>query len=220
MELNKYIDHTLLKASATETDILKLCNEALKYQFYAVCVNSSYVPIAKQALGKSDVKVCSVVGFPLGAMSTEAKVFEARNAVAQGASEIDMVMNIGRLKSNNHVAVLKDISDLKRAIGAIPLKVILEISELSKNEIVKACEICIDARADFVKTSTGFSKSGATLTAVKIMKKTVKDQLKIKASGGIRDAETAMKYIDVGVHRIGASSGVAMMTHQTSSSFY
>lgn len=220
MELNRYIDHTLLSASATEADILKLCQEALKYNFYSVCVNSGYVPIAKQALGKSDVKICTVVGFPLGAMSTEAKIFEAKKAIEQGASEIDMVMNIGRLKSQNHLAVLKDISDVKRAIGLIPLKVILEISELSKNEIVKACEICIDARADFVKTSTGFSKSGATLTAVKIMKKTVRDQLQIKASGGIRDAETAFKYIDVGVDRIGCSAGVAMMNNETSHSAY
>lgn len=220
MELNRYIDHTLLSASATEAEILTLCQEALKYNFYAVCVNSCYVPLAKQALGKSEVKVCTVIGFPLGAMSTEAKVFEAKKAIEQGASEIDMVMNIGRLKSKNHVAVLKDISDVKRAIGLIPLKVILEISELSKNEIVKACEICIDARADFVKTSTGFSKSGATLTAVKIMRKTVKDELKIKASGGIRDAETALKYIEVGVDRIGSSSGVAMMANQTSTSHY
>lgn len=220
MELNKYIDHTLLSPTATEADILNLCNEALKYKFYSVCINSSYIPIAKQALGNSDVKICTVVGFPLGAMSTEAKVFEAKKAVEQGATEIDMVMNIGRLKSKNHVAVLKDISAVKRAIGSIPLKVILEISELSKNEIVKACEICIDAKADFVKTSTGFSKSGATLTAIKIMKKSVKNQLKIKASGGIRDAETALKYIEVGVHRIGASSGVAMMTNQTSLSSY
>jgi len=220
MELNRYIDHTLLSASATEAGILKLCQEAITYNFYSVCINSGYVPLAKQALGKSEVKICTVVGFPLGAMSTEAKIFEAKKAIEQGATEIDMVMNIGRLKSKNHVAVLKDISNVKRAIGLIPLKVILEISELSKNEIVKACEICIDARADFVKTSTGFSKSGATLTAVKIMKKTVKDLLKIKASGGIRDAETALKYIEVGVHRIGASSGVAMMTKQTSLSSY
>ncbi|MBC2845443.1 deoxyribose-phosphate aldolase [Winogradskyella flava] len=220
MELNRYIDHTLLSATATEADILKLCEEALKYNFYSVCVNSSYVNIAKQALGRSEVKICTVVGFPLGGMSTEAKIFEAKKAIEQGASEIDMVMNIGRLKSKNHLAVLKDISDVKRAIGLTPLKVILEISELSKNEIVKACEICIDAKADFVKTSTGFSKSGATLTAVKIMKKSVRDQLKIKASGGIRDAETALKYIDVGVDRIGASSGVAMMNDQTSFSTY
>lgn len=220
MKLNRYIDHTLLSASATEADILQLCEEALKYKFYSVCVNSGYVHIAKQALGRSDVKICTVVGFPLGAMSTEAKIFEAKKAIEHGASEIDMVMNIGRLKSQNHVAVLKDISNVKRAIGLIPLKVILEISELSKNEIVKACEICIDARADFVKTSTGFSKSGATLTAVKIMKKSVKNQLKIKASGGIRDAETAYKYIDIGVHRIGCSAGVTMMHNETAHSVY
>ena len=220
MELNRYIDHTLLNPTATEADILRLCEEALKYNFYSVCVNSSYVNIAKQALGRSEVKICAVIGFPLGAMSTEAKIFEAKKAIEQGASEIDMVMNIGRLKSKNHLAVLKDMSDVKRSIGLIPLKVILEISELSKNEIVKACEICIDAKADFIKTSTGFSKSGATLTAVKIMKKSVRDHLKIKASGGIRDAETALKYIEVGVHRIGTSSGVAMMTDLASYSTY
>ncbi|MDB9755122.1 deoxyribose-phosphate aldolase [Winogradskyella sp.] len=220
MELNRYIDHTLLSAAATESDILRLCEEALKYNFYSVCVNSNYVALAKQALGQSQVKVCTVISFPLGAMSTEAKIYEAKKAIEQGATEIDMVMNIGRLKSKNHVAVLKDISNVKRAIGLIPLKVILEISELSKNEIVKACEICIDAKADFVKTSTGFSKSGATLTAVKIMKKTVKNKLKIKASGGIRDVETALKYIETGVHRIGTSSGVTMMLNQTSESIY
>ncbi|WP_178985009.1 deoxyribose-phosphate aldolase [Winogradskyella helgolandensis] len=220
MNLNRYIDHTLLSASATESDILQLCDEALKYDFYSVCVNSSNVLLAKQALGRSEVKICTVVGFPLGAMSTEAKIFEAKTAIDQGATEIDMVMNIGRLKSKNYLAVLKDISKVKQAIGIIPLKVILEISELSKNEIVKACEICIDAKADFVKTSTGFSKSGATLTAVKIMRKTVRDKLKIKASGGIRDAETAQKYIDIGVDRIGASAGVAMMNNQVSNAAY
>ncbi|WP_369995636.1 deoxyribose-phosphate aldolase [Winogradskyella sp.] len=220
MELNRYIDHTLLSPTATEADILRLCNEALKHNFYAVCVNSCYVPIAKQALGRSNVKICAVVGFPLGAMSTDAKIFEAKKAIEDGASEIDMVLNIGRLKSKNHVAVLKDISNVKRAIGLTTLKVILEISELSKNEIVKACEICIDAKADFVKTSTGFSTSGSTLTAIKIMKKSVKNHLKLKASGGIRDAETALKYIEVGVHRIGTSSGVAMMTSQISHSTY
>ena len=220
MELNRYIDHTLLSASATESDVLKLCEEALKYNFYSVCVNSSNVYLAKQALGRSNIKVCAVVGFPLGAMSTEAKVFEAKNAIDQGATEIDMVMNIGRLKSKNHLAVLKDISAVKRAIGLTTLKVILEISELSKNEIVKACEICIDAKADFVKTSTGFSKSGATLTAIKIMRKTVRNQLKVKASGGIRDVETALKYIEVGADRIGASAGVAMMNNQISNAQY
>lgn len=220
MELNTYIDHTLLNPTATESDIIQLCEEAKRFNFYAVCVNSSYVPIAKQVLGHSEVKLCTVVGFPLGAMSTEAKIFEAKKAIEQGANEIDMVMNIGFLKSKNHVAVLKDISNVKKAIGRVPLKVILEISELSKNEIVKACEICIDGKADFVKTSTGFSKSGATLTAVKIMKKTVRDYVRIKASGGIRDAETAWKYIEVGVDRIGTSSGVAMMSNKYSNSSY
>ncbi|NNE33519.1 MAG: deoxyribose-phosphate aldolase [Winogradskyella sp.] len=216
MEFNKFIDHTLLSPSATEGEILQLCKEALIHQFYAVCINSSYVNIAKQALVRSNVKICTVVGFPLGAMSTEAKIFEAKKAIEQGATEIDMVMNIGRLKSKNYLAVLKDIADVKRAIGFVPLKVILEISELSKNEIVKACEICIDANADYVKTSTGFSKSGATLTAVKIMKKTVKSRLKIKASGGIRDAETAFKYLDLGVDRIGTSSGVSIVSEALS----
>jgi len=216
MELNRYIDHTLLSPRATEREILKLCQEAITYDFYSVCVNSCYVSMAKEALKNSRVKVCTVVGFPLGAMSTEAKVFEAKNAVDQGASEIDMVLNIGYLKSQNYVAVLKDIADVKRSIGLTPLKVILEISELSKNEIVRACEICLDANVEFVKTSTGFSKSGATLTAVKIMKKSVRGHIKIKASGGIRDYETAIKYLDHGADRIGASAGVAMMNEKSS----
>ncbi|RXJ50772.1 deoxyribose-phosphate aldolase [Gelidibacter gilvus] len=212
MTINQYIDHTLLKPSTTERQIIDLCNEAKKYEFYAVCVNSSYVALAKQLLAKTAVKIVTVVGFPLGAMATEAKVFEAKNAINDGADEIDMVINIGFLRSKNYVAVFKDISDVKTAIGKIPLKVILEISELSKNEIVKICEICLDAKVDYIKTSTGFSKSGATLTAVKIIKKIVRDQAKIKASGGIKDLETALKYIDAGADRIGTSSGVAMMT--------
>lgn len=215
MAINQIIEHTLLKSSATERQIIDLCNEAKKYEFYAVCVNSSYVALAKQLLSKTNVKIVSVVGFPLGAMATEAKVFEAKNAIDNGADEIDMVINIGFLRSNNYVAVFKDISDVKTAIGKIPLKVILEISELSKNEIVKICEICMDANVDFIKTSTGFSKSGATLTAVKIIKKIVKDQARIKASGGIKDRETALKYIDAGADRIGTSSGVAMMIDKT-----
>ncbi len=216
MELNKYIDHTLLKATATERDIIDLCNEAKKYKFFSVCINSSFIPLAKQLLKGTSVKICTVVGFPLGATATETKVFEAKQAIKAGAHEIDMVLNIGFLKSKNYVEVFKDISDVKLAIGKTTLKVIIEISELSKNDIVKACEICLDAKADFVKTSTGFSKSGATLTAVKIMKKTVKNRAKIKASGGIGDAETALKYIDVGVDRIGTSKGVAIVTEELS----
>jgi deoxyribose-phosphate aldolase len=220
MKINTYIDHTALKPSTTERDIINLCNEAKEHQFYSVCVSSCYVPLAKQLVAKSAVKVCSVVGFPLGSMSTEAKVFEATKAVADGADEIDMVINIGLMNSKNFVAVFKDISEVKNAIGRIPLKVILEISELSKNEIIKACEICMDAKADFIKTSTGFSKSGATLTAVKIIKKTVKNRAKIKASGGIKDYETVKKYIDAGADRIGTSSGVAIVSGELSTSDY
>ena len=220
MEINKYIDHTLLKPTATEKDIINLCKEAIEYKFYSVCVNSCYVRLAREFTKNSNVKVCSVVGFPLGAMSTKSKVFEAKQAVEDGAQEIDMVMNIGFLKSQNFLAVLKDIADVKNAIGRIPLKVILEISELSKNEIIKASEICLDAKADFVKTSTGFSKSGATLTAVRIMKKTVRDNAKIKASGGIRDYDTAIKYIESGADRLGTSSGIAIVNKQLSTADY
>jgi deoxyribose-phosphate aldolase len=220
MEINSYIDHTLLKATATERNIIDLCEEAKQYNFYSVCVNSCYVPLAKQLMEETAVKVCSVIGFPLGAMSTEAKVYEAKKAVEDGADEIDMVMNVGLLKSKNYFRVLKDISDVKIAIGKTPLKVILEISELSKNEIILASEICLDAKADFVKTSTGFSKSGATLTAVKIIRKTIRNKAKIKASGGIRDYDTAIKFIEAGADRIGTSNGIAIVTDQITTSSY
>ena len=216
MALNAYIDHTLLKPTATEGEIISLCNDAIIYNFHTVCVNSSYVPIAKQALSHTPVKVCTVVGFPLGAMLTDAKVYEAKKAINEGAEEIDMVINLGLLKSKNYVGAYKDIADVKSAIGLKTLKVIIEISELSKNEIVKACEICVDAKADFVKTSTGFAKSGATITAVKIIKKTLKGRAKIKASGGISDRDTAYKYLEVGVDRIGTSTGVAMVSDNLS----
>ncbi|WP_370099011.1 deoxyribose-phosphate aldolase [Xanthomarina gelatinilytica] len=216
MSINQYIDHTLLKPTTTKTDIKVLCDEAKEYRFYSVCVNSYYVSLAKHLLTRSNVKVCSVVGFPLGAMSTDAKVFDAKKAVEDGADELDMLINIGMLKSKNFVAVYKDICDVKIAIGNTPLKVILEISELSKNEIIRACQICLDAKADFIKTSTGFSKSGATLTAVKMIKKTIKNKAKIKASGGIKDHETALKYIDAGADRIGTSSGINIVTEKKS----
>ncbi|WP_455169369.1 deoxyribose-phosphate aldolase [Aegicerativicinus sediminis] len=212
MKINRYIDQTLLTPTATEGDIIALCNDAKRYEFQTVCVHGCYVPLASQLLKNSNVKVCTVIGFPLGSSSTETKVFEATNAIANGADEIDMVINMGFLRSRNYVSLLKDISDVKAAIGKHPLKVILEISNLSKNEIIRACEICLDANADFIKTSTGFSKGGATLTAVKIIRKTVKDRAKIKASGGIRDYETAMKYIDLGVERIGTSSGIEIVS--------
>lgn len=215
MDVNSYIDHTLLKASVSEREIISLCEEAKQFDFRSICINGNFVPLAKQLLEDSSVKICSTVGFPLGAMSTDVKVFEAQKAIEDGADEIDMVMNIGLLKSKNYFKVLKDITDVKIAIGNIPLNVILEISELSKNEIVMASEICLDAKIDFIKTSTGFSKSGATFTAVKIIKKTVRDKVKLKASGGIKDLITALKYIETGVDAIGTSFGIEMMKSNT-----
>lgn len=211
MRLNTYIDHTLLKPSATETDIIQLCEEAKKYKFHSVCVHSYFVELAYTLLTHSKVKTCSVVGFPLGAMATEVKVFETAYAIEKGAEEIDMVININLLKSRNYRAVLNDISEVKKACGNKVLKVIIETSELSKNEIIEACEICVKAKVDFVKTSTGFGSKGATLSDVRIMKKTVKDKLKIKASGGIRDYDTALQFINVGAERLGTSSGTKIM---------
>ncbi|MFL1011480.1 deoxyribose-phosphate aldolase [Flavisericum labens] len=206
MTISNYIDYTLLNPTATSRDIIQLCETAKELGYYSVCVSSCYIALASQMLENSQVKVCSTVGFPLGTMATASKVCEAEKAIEDGADEIDMVINISFLKSQNYMAVLKDITDVKLAIGNTPLKVIIEVSELSKNEIIKACEICLDGKVDFIKTSTGFTKSGATLTAVKIIKKTIKNRAKIKASGGIRDFETALKYIDAGADRIGTSS--------------
>jgi deoxyribose-phosphate aldolase len=206
MNLSNFIDYTFLKPTATERDIINVCKIAKANNYFSVCVNGSYLKLAKQFLNNTEVKVCTVVGFPLGAMSTKSKISEALNAIEDGADEIDMVINLGFLKSRNYVSVLRDISDVKRAIGNVPLKVIIEISELNKNEIVKACEIAVDGNADFVKTSTGFASGGATFTAVKIMKKTVKDNAKVKASGGITDFETAVKYLESGADRIGTST--------------
>ncbi len=212
--LNQYIDHTLLKPTATENDIKKLCEEALEYQFYSVCVNSGYVAFAKAQLEQSNVKVCSVVGFPLGAMSTQAKVMEANKAIVDGADEIDMVINIGRLKSENFDAVWKEIEMVKKVIGNKVLKVILETCYLDKAEIIKASELAMLSGADFVKTSTGFGTRGATFEDVQLMKSAVKDQVKIKASGGIRDRFTALEYIALGVERIGTSSGIDIVTNK------
>ncbi|MCR9183001.1 MAG: deoxyribose-phosphate aldolase [Flavobacteriaceae bacterium] len=212
--LNKYIDHTLLKAFATEADIKKLCQEAVEYEFYAVCVNSSNVAFAKAQLAQSDVKVCSVVGFPLGAMSTETKAYEAKQAVADGADEIDMVINIGQLKSENFDFVWKDIEAVKSAIGNKVLKVILETCYLNKAEIIKASELALLSGAEFVKTSTGFGIAGATFEDVQLMKSVVKDQAKVKASGGIKDRVTALEYIALGAERIGTSSGIDIVTNK------
>mgnify|MGYP003624156387 CR=1 FL=1 len=220
MDINAFLDFTLLNASTTERDVINLCHEALNNNYHSVCVNGCYVPLAKQLLSSTSVKICSVVGFPLGAMSTQAKVFEAKKAIEDGADEIEMVINIGLLKSRNYMSLLKDIFDVKLAVGKKPLKAIIEINELSKNEIIKACEICIDAKVDFIKTSTGLGNRGATLTAVKIIKKTVRDKIKIVASGNIKDIETAFKYLEKGVDRISITSEIKNSRNKILSSVY
>ena len=216
--LNKYIDHTLLKSTATKQDIETLCKEAVDHKFYSVCVNSCYVSLAKSALGTSETKICSVIGFPLGAMSSQAKVEEANGALYDGADEIDMVMNIGFFKSEDYKAVIKDIQNVKNLMPDRVLKVIIETCYLKDFEITKAAELVIEAGADFVKTSTGFGPRGASIHDIQLIKSVIRpeDQIKIKASGGIRDAKTAMEYISMGVDRLGTSSGIAIMSNQTS----
>ena len=211
MGLNKYIDHTILKATASGTDVQKLCEEAIEHEFYSVCVNGCYVADAKQLLQGTDVKVAAVVGFPLGAMTTAAKVFEAKEAVENGASEIDMVINVAKLKDGEFEYVENEIRQIKEAIGDNVLKVIIETCYLTDEEKVKACELSLVAKADFVKTSTGFGTGGATYEDVKLMKSVVGDNAKVKASGGVRDKETAQKYVDLGAERLGTSSGIEIV---------
>ncbi len=211
MKLNNYIDHTLLKPTATSEDIRILCDEAEKYNFYAVCVNGSRVSDCKRFLNSDKVKIAAVVGFPLGASSTVVKIFEARNAIEDGADEIDMVINVGWLKEGRTEDVLKEIKLLKEAIKQKVLKVIIETCFLTKDEIVQAAEICVKAAADYVKTSTGYGTGGATFEDVILIKKTVGNHAKIKASGGIKDKESALKYLSLGVTRLGTSSGISLM---------
>ena len=212
MKLNKYIDHTLLKPIATKADIIQLCHEAKDYQFFSVCVNSCYVSLAKAELKDSNVKICSVIGFPLGAMSTKAKVEETKQAIKDGADEIDMVINIGWLKSKDFDAVCKDIEAVKKLMPNKILKVILETCYLEDLDIIKASELAINSGANFIKTSTGFGTGGATFHDVKLMKSAIKNcNVKIKASGGIRDTKTAIDYINLGIQRIGTSNGIAIV---------
>lgn len=212
MQLNQYIDHTLLKSTATPSEIKKLCTEAVKHKFYAVCVNGCYVEIAKKAVENSDVKIAAVIGFPLGASTTATKVFEAENCIKNGADEIDMVINIGMLKSGNLKYVEEEIAAIKKAIGDKVLKVIIETCFLTDEEKTLACRAALNAKADFVKTSTGFGHGGATPEDIMIMKDVVEGKLEIKASGGIKDTKTAEKYIKLGVSRLGTSSGIALIS--------
>lgn len=211
MDLSKYIDHTLLKPTATIQEIQSLCEEAIKYHFYAVCVNSSYIPLAERELKDTGIKLAAVVGFPLGAMAKNVKIAEAEYCIENGADEIDVVMNLGIFKSGKYNAVLEELVDIKKAIGDKVLKVIIETCYLSEEEIILASKLVMDSGADFVKTSTGFGDGGATFKDVELMKKTVGSSIKIKASGGIKDRQTALKYIEIGASRLGTSSGIKLV---------
>lgn len=222
MNLNRYIDHTLLKADASSAQIEKLCQEAKEYEFFSVCINSYYVKKAVSLLQGSNTLVCTVVGFPLGASTMETKRFEAMKAVAEGAKEIDMVLNVSAVKSGNWQYALDDMSSLAQVChqqGAL-IKVILETCLLSEEEKKKVCELAVKAQVDFVKTSTGFSTGGATVEDVKMMRSVVGEKIGVKASGGVRDAETARAMIEAGASRLGTSASVEIMKGVSSSSAY
>lgn len=206
------IDHTLLKANATVGEIEKLCKEAIEYSFASVCVNPAYVSVASKLLKDSSVKVCTVIGFPLGANTSIVKAMEAVDAIANGAQEIDMVINIGALKSGNDALVLDDIKAVRKVTNGKALKVIIETAYLNQEEKIKACKISMEAKADFVKTSTGFAPTGATVEDVKLMRKVVGKEMGVKASGGIRDARIAQEMVKAGATRLGTSSGIAIVT--------
>lgn len=214
MNIAKYIDHTLLKATATKKQVKELCEEAVRHDFYAVCVNGCYVAYATQLLKASPVKVAAVVGFPLGAMDVESKIFEAKKCVEHGADEIDMVLNISLLKSGCYMQVADEIRWNKEAIGNKVLKVILETCYLTTEEIIVASQMVVSGKADFVKTSTGFGIEGAKFEDVVLMKEVVGQLAEVKASGGIRDDETATKFVEAGAMRLGTSSGISIVTQK------
>ncbi len=207
----KYFDHTILKAEATEAQVAKICEEALANDFASVCVNQYYTKLVAEKLKGSDVDVCTVVGFPLGMSDTRVKAFETKAAIEDGATEIDMVINVGALKDGKYDYVLNDIRTLKKVCGDVVLKVIIETCLLTDEEKVKACELAKEAGADFVKTSTGFSTGGAKAEDVALMRKTVGDAMGVKASGGIHTAEEAQAMIDAGASRLGTSATLAII---------
>src|SRR5471032_3649985 len=209
--LAKYIDHTLLAPDASRGQIRTLCEEAMQHGFYSVCLNSAQVPYAASCLTDNNVLICAVVGFPLGAGLSDTKAFEAERAIAAGAGEIYMVLNIGGFKDGLYAEVQADIALVKQACGSVPLKVILETCLLTDAEKVKDCEICRDLNVAFVKTSTGFSHSGATVEDVALMRRPVGANIGVKASGGVRDYPTALAMIEAGATRLGSSSGIAII---------
>ena len=211
--LSRYIDHTLLKADATENEVIKLCNEAKEYDFFSVCINPGFVELAAKELRESNVAVCTVIGFPLGASTPETKAFETRDAIQKGAAEVDMVINISKLKYKKDEEVLKDIKAVVDAADKKALvKVIIETCLLTDEEKERACKLAKDAGADFVKTSTGFSTGGATKEDIALMRKTVGTEMGVKASGGVRTYEDAVTMIESGATRIGASASIAIVT--------
>ena len=216
----KLFDHTILKADATEEAVAKICAEAIEYGFMSVCVNTYYTAFVAEKLKGTDVKVCTVVGFPLGQMSTKAKALETECAVADGAQEIDMVLNVAALKNGKYDVVLSYIKAVKAACGDALLKVILETCLLTKEEIVKGCELSVEAGADFVKTSTGFSTGGATTEDIALMRRTVGPDIGVKASGGVRDYKGAVAMVEAGASRIGASATIAILSGTKSDSDY
>lgn len=219
--LEKYIDHTLLKPDTTKNSILKIVEEAKEYKFASVCVNPHWVSLCYEYLKDTEVKVCTVIGFPLGATSTEVKVFETKQAISDGATEVDMVINLGELKSGNDELVKQDIQAVVEAAkGQALTKVIIETSLLSDDEKVRACKLAKEAGADFVKTSTGFSGGGATVEDITLMRKTVGPDMGVKASGGVRDLAGAEAMISAGATRIGASAGVDIINGNQGTSDY
>jgi len=219
-DLARYIDHTLLKADATAADIEKLCREAKEHRFFAVCVNGSWVELARHCLEGTDVKVASVVGFPLGTMETDVKRFETEAAADAGAHEIDVVINVGRLREGDDKYVLRELRDVVEAADERPVKVILETCLLTDEQKIRACKLVVEAGAQFVKTSTGFSTGGATLEDVKLLRREVGKDFGVKASGGIRDSVAALAMIEVGATRLGTSNGVAIVRGVTASGKY
>ena len=210
-QIAKMIDHTILKAEATEKEVIKLCKEAVEYNFASVCVNPAMVSVAANVLEGTDVDVCTVIGFPLGANTTEVKAFETADAIAKGATEVDMVINISALKDGDDAFVEEDIRAVVKASGGAVVKVIIETCLLTDEEKVRACQLAVKAGADFVKTSTGFSTGGATAADVALMRKTVGGKAGVKASGGIRTPEDAAAMIEAGADRIGAGNGIVLI---------
>lgn len=214
MKMNQLIDHTLLKPEATTEQIEKLCLEARTYQFASVCVNPCHIALCKKLLQGSGVKVCTVIGFPLGANTSEVKAFETKDAIAKGAEEVDMVINIGALKDKNYDLVKKDIEAVVEAANHTLVKVIFETCLLDDEEIKILCHLCNEAHADYVKTSTGFNKAGANVEVVRLMAKEASPECKVKAAGGVRNYEDAQKMVEAGASRIGTSAGIAIVTGQ------